>query len=45
MVTSAAVNRSMSAKKLLRNDLDFEVSFVISKSCSFLSKIFLLFWY
>ena len=45
MVTSAAMNRSMSARKLLRNDLNFEVSFVISKSCSFLSKIFLLFWY
>ena len=43
MVTSAAVNRSMSVRKLLKNDLNFEVSFVIS--CSFLSKIFLLFWY
>ena len=28
MVTSAAVNRSLSARKLLRNDLNFEVSFV-----------------
>ena len=45
MVTSAAVNRSMSARKLLRSDLKFEVSFVFSSSCSFLSKIFLLFWY
>ena len=45
MVTSAAVNRSMSARKLLRNDLNSEVSFVFSNFCSFLSKIFLLFWY
>ena len=43
MVTSAAVNRNMSARKLLRNDLNFEVSFGFSNSCSFLSKIFLLF--
>ena len=28
MVTSAAVNRSMSGRKLLRNDLNSEVSFV-----------------
>ena len=35
MVTSAAVNRSMSARRLLRNDLNFEVSFVLSNSCSF----------
>ena len=28
MVTSAAVNRSMSARKLLRNDLNSEVSFM-----------------
>ena len=28
MVKSAAVNRNMSARKLLRNDLNFEVSFV-----------------
>ena len=28
MVTSAAVNRSMSARKLLRNDLNSEISFV-----------------
>ena len=45
MVTSAAVNRSMSTRKLLRNDLNFEFSFVLSNSWSFLSKIFLLFWY
>ena len=38
MVTSAAVNRSMSTRKLLRNDLNSEVSFVFSTSCSFLSK-------
>ena len=45
MVTSAAVNRSMSARKLLRSDLNSEFSFVLSNSWSFLSKIFLLFWY
>ena len=45
MVTSAAVNRSMSARKLLRNDLNSEFSFVLSNSWSFLFKIFLLFWY
>ena len=45
MVTSAAVNRSMSARKLLRNDLNFEVSFGFSNSSSFLSKIFLLLWH
>ena len=45
MVISAAVNRSMSARKLLRNDLNSEFSFVLSNSSSFLSKIFLLFWY
>ena len=45
MVTSAAVNGSMSARKLLRNDLNSEFSFVLSNSWSFLSKIFLLFWY
>ena len=28
MATSAAVNRSMSARKLLRNDLNSEISFV-----------------
>ena len=45
MVISAAVNRSMSARKLLRNDLNSEFSFVLSNSWSFLSKIFLLIWY
>ena len=45
MVISAAVNKSMSARKLLRNDLNSEFSFVLSSSWSFLSKIFLLFWY
>ena len=45
MVTSVAVNRSMSARKLLRNDLNSKISFVLSNSWSFLSKIFLLFWY
>ena len=44
-VTSAAVNRSMSTRKLLRYDLNSEVSFVFSNSWSFLSKIFLLFLY
>ena len=43
MVTSAAVSRSMSARKLLRNDLNSEFSFVLSNSWSFLSKIFILF--
>ena len=45
MVTNAAMNRSMSARKLLRNDLNFEVSFGFSNYCSFLSKIFFLFCY
>ena len=45
MVTSAAVNKSMSARKLLRNDLNSEFSFVLSNSWSILFKIFLLFWY
>ena len=45
MVTCTAVNRSMSARKLLRNDLNSEFSFVLSNPWSFLSKIFLLFWY
>ena len=45
MITSAAVNRSMSARKLFRNDLNFEVSSGFSNSCSLLSKIFFLFWY
>ena len=45
MFTIAAVNRNMSTRKLLRNDLNSEFSFVLSNSWSFLSKIFLLFWY
>ena len=45
MVTSAVVNRSMSGRKLLRNDLNFEVSFGFSNFCSFLFKISFLFWY
>ena len=35
MVTIAAANRSMSARKLLRKDLNFEVSLGFSNSCSF----------
>ena len=44
-VTSAAVNRSKSARKLFRNDLNFEISSGFSNFCSFVSKIFFLFWY
>ena len=44
-VTSAVVNRSMSARKLFRNDLNFEISSGFSNSCSFLSRIFFLFQY
>ena len=44
-VISAAVNISMSAKKLFRNDQNFEISSDLSTSCSFLSRIFLLFLY
>ena len=44
-VISAVVNRSMSAKKLLRNDYNFEVSSGFSNSCSFLFRICFLFWY
>ena len=44
-VISAAVNISMSARKLFRNDLIFEFSCGLSDSCSFLSKIFFLFLY
>ena len=40
-----AVNRSMSAKKLFRNDLNFEVSSGFPNSCSFLFRIFFLFLY
>ena len=42
-VISAAVNRSMSAKKLFRNDLNFEVSSGLSNSCSSLFSICLYF--
>ena len=44
-VISAVVNRSMSAKKLFRNDLNFEVSSGFSNCCSFLFRICFLFWY
>ena len=44
-VISAAVNKSISAKKLFRNDLNLEVSSGFSNSCSFLFRICLLFWY
>ena len=44
-VISAAVNISMSAKKLFRNDLNFEFSSGFSNSCSFWLRIFFLFWY
>ena len=43
-VISAVVNRSMSAKKLFRNDLNFEVSSGFSNS-SFMFRICFLFWY
>ena len=42
-VISAAVNRSMSARKLFRNDLNFEVFSGFSNSCSFLFRIFFYF--
>ena len=44
-VISAAVNISMSARKLFRTDLNFEFSSGFSDSCSFWFRIFLLFWY
>ena len=44
-VISVAVNISTSARKLFRNDLNFEFPSGLSSSCSFLSKIFLLFLY
>ena len=44
-VISAAVNISMSARKLFRNDWNFEFSSGLFSSCSFLSKIFFLFLY
>ena len=44
-VISAAVNISISARKLFRNDFNFEFSSGLSNSCSFLFRIFFLFWY
>ena len=44
-VISAAVNISISARKLFRNNQNFEFSSSLSSSCSFLSMIFLLFLY
>ena len=44
-VISAAVNINMSARKLFRNDLNFEFSSGFSNSCSFLFRIFFLFQY
>ena len=44
-VISVAVHMSTSARKLFRNDLNFEFPSGLSSSCSFLSKIFLLFLY
>ena len=44
-VISAAVNIRMSARKLFRNDLNLEFSSGLSNSCSFLFRVFLLFWY
>ena len=44
-VISAVANKSMSAKKLFRNDLNFEVSSGFSNSCSFLVRICFLFQY
>ena len=43
-VISVAVNRSMSARKLFRNDLNFEVSSGFSNSCSFLFRVFFFLW-
>ena len=44
-VISVAVNISMSARKLFKNDLNFEFSSGVSVSCSFLFIIFLCLWY
>ena len=44
-VSSAAVNRSTSAKKLFRNYQNLEFPSGLSGSCSFLSKIFFLVLY
>ena len=45
-VISVAVNISMSARKLFKNDLSFEFSSEVSVSCSFLFIVFLclLYW-
>ena len=40
-----AVNISTSARKLFRNDQNFELSSGLSKSCLFLSRILFLFLY
>ena len=42
---SVAMNISMSARKLFRNDLNFEFSSGLSSSCSFLSRIVFIFLY
>ena len=44
-VISTAVHISTSARKLFRNNQNFELSFGLSSSCSFLSRIFFLFLY
>ena len=44
-VISVAVNISTSARKLFRNDQNFEFSSGLSSSCSFLSRVFFLFLY
>ena len=44
-VISAAVNISTLARKLFRNDRNFEFFFGLSSCCSFLSKMFFLFLY
>ena len=44
-VISVAMNISTSARKLFRNNQNFEFSFGLSSSCSFLSKRFFFFLY
>ena len=44
-VISAAVNISTSARKLFKNDWNFEFPSGLCSSCSFLSRIFFLFLY
>ena len=44
-VISVALNISTLARKLFRNDQNFEFSSGLSSSCSFLSRIFFLFLY